>query len=73
MAPTSSEAWGSGLLQWLEFTKLEGITIRGSGIIDGQGSVWWNESPATNELESAPSSEKESNYGNSTEVIYICL
>ncbi|GFY83136.1 pectin lyase-like superfamily protein [Actinidia rufa] len=69
MAPTSSEAWGSGLLQWLEFTKLKGITIRGSGIIDGQGSVWWNKSPATNELESASSSEKESNYGNSTEAL----
>ncbi|PSS35229.1 Polygalacturonase [Actinidia chinensis var. chinensis] len=68
MAPTSSEAWGSGLLQWLEFTKLKGITIRGSGIIDGQGSIWWNKSPATNELESASSSEKESNSSSSTEM-----
>ncbi|KAL7140784.1 hypothetical protein ABFS83_08G010100 [Erythranthe nasuta] len=41
IAPTNSGAWGSGLLQWLEFTKLKGITIRGKGIIDGQGSVWW--------------------------------
>ncbi|XP_021299198.1 polygalacturonase At1g48100 [Herrania umbratica] len=45
IAPTSSGAWGSGLLQWIEFTKLKGITIRGKGSIDGQGSVWWNDSP----------------------------
>ena len=44
IAPTSSKAWGSGLLQWLEFTKLKGITISGSGIIEGRGSVWWTNS-----------------------------
>ncbi|KAG2714560.1 hypothetical protein I3760_03G033300 [Carya illinoinensis] len=44
IAPTSSKPWGSGLLQWLEFTKLKGITIKGKGIIDGQGSVWWDDS-----------------------------
>lgn len=42
MAPTNTKAWGSGLYQWLDFTKLQGITIQGSGIIEGQGSVWWN-------------------------------
>ncbi|KAG5534916.1 hypothetical protein RHGRI_022882 [Rhododendron griersonianum] len=71
IAPTSSAAWGSGLQQWLEFTKLNGITIRGSGTIDGQGSVWWNESPVdnpTNDLESSASSAKESNYSSSQEV-----
>ncbi|XP_010925884.1 polygalacturonase At1g48100 [Elaeis guineensis] len=41
IAPTSSTAWGSGLLQWLEFTKLRGITIQGSGTIEGRGSIWW--------------------------------
>ncbi|EEF40940.1 Polygalacturonase precursor, putative [Ricinus communis] len=46
IAPTSATAWGSGLLQWIEFTKLKGITIKGKGIIDGQGSVWWNDLPA---------------------------
>ncbi|XVF14083.1 hypothetical protein REPUB_Repub09cG0026500 [Reevesia pubescens] len=45
IAPTSTGAWGSGLLQWIEFTKLKGITVRGKGTIDGQGSVWWNDSP----------------------------
>ncbi|KEH24801.1 polygalacturonase At1g48100 isoform X2 [Medicago truncatula] len=44
IAPTSPSAWGSGTLQWLEFTKLNKITIKGKGVIDGQGSVWWNDS-----------------------------
>lgn len=41
IAPTNAKAWGGGLLQWLEFTKLRGITIRGKGVIEGRGSVWW--------------------------------
>ncbi|KAL6969441.1 galacturonan 1,4-alpha-galacturonidase [Sarracenia purpurea var. burkii] len=44
LAPTSSQAWGSGILQWLEFTKLRGITVRGTGTIDGRGSIWWQDS-----------------------------
>ncbi|RAL53286.1 hypothetical protein DM860_006958 [Cuscuta australis] len=45
IAPTSSKAWGLGLFQWLDFTKLVGLTIQGSGTIDGSGSVWWKDSP----------------------------
>lgn len=45
VAPTESKAWGKGLLQWLEFTKLRGITIQGQGTIDGRGSVWWEDYP----------------------------
>lgn len=45
IAPTNAKAWGSGLLWWIEFSKLRGITIRGSGMIDGRGSVWWQDSP----------------------------
>jgi hypothetical protein len=41
IAPTNAKSWGGGLLQWLEFTKLRGITIRGNGVIEGRGSVWW--------------------------------
>ncbi|KAF3444640.1 hypothetical protein FNV43_RR14333 [Rhamnella rubrinervis] len=48
IAPTSSSAWGSGPIQWLEFAKLQGITVSGKGVIDGQGSVWWNDSPTYN-------------------------
>ncbi|GER54821.1 pectin lyase-like superfamily protein [Striga asiatica] len=45
IAPKSSGPWGSGLLQWLEFSKLVGLTIKGSGLIDGNGAVWWESSP----------------------------
>lgn len=45
VAPTENKAWGKGLLQWLEFTKLRGITIQGQGTIDGRGSVWWEDYP----------------------------
>ncbi|PON98976.1 Glycoside hydrolase [Trema orientale] len=55
IAPTDPKAWGKGLLQWLEFSKLRGITIQGNGLIDGRGSVWWQEAspyddPADDEL-----------------------
>lgn len=43
VAPTSSQPWGSGFLQWLQFKNLKGITIFGKGVIDGQGSAWWND------------------------------
>ncbi|EPS67779.1 polygalacturonase, partial [Genlisea aurea] len=45
VAPTSSDKWGSGTLQWLEFSKLVGVTIRGSGTVDGSGDVWWQSAP----------------------------
>nr|XP_023922553.1 polygalacturonase At1g48100-like [Quercus suber] len=45
IAPTNSNAWGKGLFQWLDFTKLRGITVQGNGIIDGRGSVWWQDAP----------------------------
>ncbi|XP_062104793.1 polygalacturonase At1g48100 [Humulus lupulus] len=51
IAPTGSASWSSGLLQWIDFTKLERITIKGKGVIDGQGSVWWNDSPTYNPTE----------------------
>ncbi|KAG8044731.1 hypothetical protein GUJ93_ZPchr0070g33433 [Zizania palustris] len=41
LAQTSTRVWGSGLLQWLEFTKLTGIAIQGSGVINGRGQEWW--------------------------------
>jgi len=49
LAPTSAKAWGSGLLQWLEFTKLNGIVIQGSGIINGRGQQWWTYSDPEDE------------------------
>ncbi|KAL2552472.1 Pectin lyase-like superfamily protein [Forsythia ovata] len=62
IAPKSSGAWGSGLLQWIEFTKLKGITIRGAGIIDGQGSVWWKDDNPVEESDANNSSEDSQIY-----------
>ncbi|KZV45676.1 hypothetical protein F511_02336 [Dorcoceras hygrometricum] len=60
IAPTDSGAWGSGLLQWIQFTKLKSITIRGKGIIDGQGSVWWNSKHSTEYLAAETDADTES-------------
>lgn len=43
VAPTDSESWGRGLMWWIEFTKLKGITIQGNGVIDGRGTGWWQQ------------------------------
>ncbi|KAK8516666.1 hypothetical protein V6N13_080760 [Hibiscus sabdariffa] len=45
IAPMDSRPWGKGILQWLEFTKLKGITVEGKGVIDGRGSGWWQDAP----------------------------
>ncbi|WRX16576.1 Glycoside hydrolase [Theobroma cacao] len=45
IAPADSQPWGQGILQWLEFSKLRGITVQGKGIIDGRGSGWWQDAP----------------------------
>jgi hypothetical protein len=51
IAPTNPNAWSGVTLQWLEFTKLERITIQGNGVIDGKGSVWWQDSPYDNPID----------------------
>ncbi|KAL9240952.1 hypothetical protein vseg_015117 [Gypsophila vaccaria] len=45
IAPTNPNAWNSGLMWWMDFTKLVGLTIQGKGFIDGSGSVWWKDAP----------------------------
>jgi hypothetical protein len=42
VAPLNHKGFTSGLLQWIEFTKLRGIKIQGQGIIEGRGNYWWN-------------------------------
>ncbi|KAH9327024.1 hypothetical protein KI387_007202, partial [Taxus chinensis] len=42
IAPVTPSAWPSKLLQWVNFSKLDGISIVGNGTIDGQGAAWWN-------------------------------
>ncbi|KAF8387635.1 hypothetical protein HHK36_026288 [Tetracentron sinense] len=42
VAPSEPSAWPNpGLLQWINFKKLHGFIIQGSGVIDGKGSAWW--------------------------------
>ncbi|XP_065873748.1 polygalacturonase At1g48100-like [Euphorbia lathyris] len=51
IAPTNSYIWGKGLMWWIEFTKLKGITIQGTGTIDGSGSVWWQDYPVNEPID----------------------
>ncbi|GAB2216063.1 hypothetical protein Droror1_Dr00023830 [Drosera rotundifolia] len=45
VAPNSPSAWeGLDPSQWLVFKQVTGLSVYGSGIIDGQGSGWWNQS-----------------------------
>ncbi|KAK8923537.1 Polygalacturonase [Platanthera zijinensis] len=49
VAPTNPKIWSPGLLWWIEFTKLKGITIQGQGTIEGRGGVWWTQSELDDE------------------------
>ncbi|KAL6623261.1 hypothetical protein ACP70R_033140 [Stipagrostis hirtigluma subsp. patula] len=50
LAHTGSTAWRSGDVgQWLEFKNVTGLTIQGSGTVDGQGSHWWSRSGRSEE------------------------
>lgn len=51
IAPTNFKAFGSGLFQWIQFTKLVGITVQGKGVIDGRGSIWWQHSSLEDPLD----------------------
>ncbi|XP_057812618.2 polygalacturonase At1g48100-like [Cryptomeria japonica] len=44
IAPVNSKAWASKPLNWINFSKLNGITIVGDGTFDGQGAAWWKNS-----------------------------
>jgi hypothetical protein len=35
------DAWGSCSKRWLYFLNVHGMTVDGSGVIDGQGEAWW--------------------------------
>nr|DAD34514.1 TPA_asm: hypothetical protein HUJ06_005154 [Nelumbo nucifera] len=43
LAPPKISAWPkSTLFQWINFKWVHNFTIQGTGIVDGQGSAWWN-------------------------------
>ncbi|GLJ05360.1 hypothetical protein SUGI_0016820 [Cryptomeria japonica] len=41
IAPINPKAWASKPLNWINISKLNGITILGRGTFDGQGAAWW--------------------------------
>ncbi|GLJ16346.1 hypothetical protein SUGI_0276710 [Cryptomeria japonica] len=41
VAPMKPWMRSSGLLDWIQFKRVQGATIQGNGLIDGRGSVWW--------------------------------
>lgn len=55
IAPVNPRAWASKLLEWINFSKLNGITITGSGLVDGQGAAWWKRSQYDDGLNLQPS------------------
>ncbi|CAK9166044.1 unnamed protein product [Ilex paraguariensis] len=43
LAPPKVGSWPkSSLFQWINFKWVHNFTIQGSGMVDGQGSNWWN-------------------------------
>ncbi|KAI3928751.1 hypothetical protein MKW98_024352 [Papaver atlanticum] len=45
VAPDQISAWGNNAKHsWIDFSHIDGMTIHGPGMIDGQGLTWWNQS-----------------------------
>ncbi|XP_058076992.1 polygalacturonase At1g48100 [Magnolia sinica] len=44
MPPDGPDCWpeGDSKHQWLVFYRLNGMTLRGTGVIEGNGEKWWN-------------------------------
>ncbi|XP_062021347.1 probable polygalacturonase At3g15720 [Rosa rugosa] len=45
-SPSTIGEWtGCESGSWLEFQNVKGLTIKGAGVIDGKGSIWWSHKP----------------------------
>uniref|UniRef100_A0A7N0TZE0 Polygalacturonase n=1 Tax=Kalanchoe fedtschenkoi TaxID=63787 RepID=A0A7N0TZE0_KALFE len=45
VAPTSPVTWkGLDASRWISFSHVEGLQVNGHGTVDGQGTMWWNQS-----------------------------
>lgn len=44
VAPDGPDSWPtySSKKQWLVFYRINGLSMQGSGVIDGRGEKWWN-------------------------------
>ncbi|KAI3837154.1 hypothetical protein MKX03_032701 [Papaver bracteatum] len=47
VAPNQISAWGNDAKHsWIDFSHIDGLTVHGPGLLDGQGVTWWNQSHA---------------------------
>lgn len=44
VAPDGPDSWPSysSKRQWLVFYRINGLSMKGAGVIDGKGEKWWN-------------------------------
>ena len=44
MPPDGPESWpkNNSKRQWLVFFRINGMSLEGSGLIDGRGAKWWD-------------------------------
>lgn len=45
IAPGSVDAWkwpGNDKDKWIQFSNINGLSVNGDGLIDGQGAPWWD-------------------------------
>lgn len=52
LAPQKSEWKGdvNNSRTWIVFSEVDGLSLNGTGVIDGQGSEWWNKKEALTEV-----------------------
>lgn len=63
IASGSPETWkGLDSSQWIAFKDVTGLNIYGSGIIDGQGIRWWDQSCRYHPNQVFPSTHKSKSY-----------
>ena len=44
ITPDGPESWPSNISkrQWLVFYRVNGMALKGAGVIDGRGQKWWD-------------------------------
>ncbi|KAH9301881.1 hypothetical protein KI387_013464, partial [Taxus chinensis] len=69
VAPSQISAWKKrDTSMWLTFANISSLTIYGSGIIDGQGLLWWNNSCKINKTNPCSRAPTAMHIGNCTDV-----
>ncbi|XP_074570373.1 putative polygalacturonase At3g15720 [Curcuma longa] len=51
VAPGDVKAWRGNNANWLMFSDVNGLTLTGTGRIDGQGQGWWDMCPRDNKMQ----------------------